>query len=167
MNQKCSSIIAALMMGFMSIGVTGITHADDTASSISQGDARKFNKVLKGTILQVSDAKIESKKSTEATGVAAGAAVGGVAGNGFGSGRGSLVSTIGGAVVGGILGGIGGAMFGNQDGQDLIIQVDDGDVINITQADDEKIGKFAEGDAVLVIYKGDSARVLRNKMSKI
>ena len=163
------SLIAALVASAVlasSPASAGVFGSDDNSSSIEKGQARSMNRVLKGVVLQVSDAKIEETKGAAATGVAAGAGIGGTAGGLNSRGGGSIIGSIVGAVVGGVAGGIAASAAGSQKAQDIIIQIEsNGDVINITQAVDEKIGAFAEGDAVLVLYKGEAARVIRNKMA--
>lgn len=160
---KTVSNIVSIILFAVALSPVASFAADD-ASSISQSQARSFNKVLKGTLLQVSDAKIEAKATSGAVGTAGGAGLGAIAGASLGNGgSANLAGSLIGAVAGGIAGNLVGMFAGKQDGQDLIIQVDGGDVINITQANDEKVGRFNEGDSVLIIYKGDSARVIRNK----
>lgn len=162
MTTKFYNILIALFIGF----APALSNADDTGNSVSQTDARKVNRVTKGVIIQASDATIEVKSGTEATGAAAGSAIGILAGSNLGNGKGSIVGSIAGAVVGGIVGKVGGALFGKQSGQDLVIQLfekdgSEGEVVSITQAVDDK-GKLNDGEAVLVIYRGDQARVIRN-----
>ena len=169
MKSNTRLILNIIAIVCFALGLEGLAHAeDDTASATTHDTVRTVNRVLKGTIIQVSEVKIEAKKSTEGTGVVAGAAAGSLIGSGGGyPGRGSLLGSLVGAVIGGVAGGIAGAAIGSQEGQDLIIQTDDGNIINITQANDEKVGKFAEGDNVLVIYKGEAARVIRSKLAPV
>lgn len=160
-----NKFVALLVASVMAFGATSQAYAwgngDDNASSIEKTDARKMNKVLKGVVLQVSDAKIDSSKKAESAGVLGG----GAAGAAIGANQHGLVGMVVGGAVGAIGGAIAGAFVGGQDAQDLIIQLDNGEVINITQAIDDKIGKFADNDPVLIVYKGDSGRVIRNKMA--
>lgn len=141
----------------------GLFGSEDSSSAVEKGSARTLNKVMKGVVLQVSEAKIEEATGVKGTGASAGMATGAALGAGP-TGRGGLFGAVVGAVAGGIGGAIVAATAGTQTAQDLIIQLEAGDVVNITQAVDEKVGAFAEGDSVLVVYKGESARVLRNKM---
>ena len=139
----------------------GVFGTDENASSIEKTSARTIHKVLKGTVMQVSDAKIEEADGVRGTGTLAGAGIGAAAG--------SQTHGVVGSVVGAVVGGLGGAaasvMAGTQKAQDILIQLEtSGELVNITQAVDEKVGAFADGDEVLIIYKGDSARVIRNKI---
>lgn len=164
---KHISILLFMALTALSVNVqAGVFGSEDSASAIEKGSARTLNKVLKGTVIQVSEAKIEEAAGARGVGASAGAGVGAVVGSTASGGRGSLVGGIVGAVAGGLIGAVGSAIAGKQTAQDIVIQLDSGDVVNITQAVDDKVGAFAEGDAVLVIQKGDSARVIRNKMGQ-
>ncbi|GBG14556.1 outer membrane lipoprotein SlyB [Novimethylophilus kurashikiensis] len=163
MNKTTTSLLVAALIATALPVHAGILGSDDNSSSIEKGQARTMNKVAKGTVLQVSEAKIEESTTAKSTGVMAGAATGGAIGLGN-NGRGGLLGGVLGAVIGGVGGAAVSAFAGSQKAQDLVIQLDDGELTNVTQAVDDKVGAFAEGDAVLVVYKGDSARVIRNKM---
>jgi outer membrane lipoprotein SlyB len=164
--------IIAIIAAFLIVGTIDTASAADDGSTVSASQVKTLNHVMKGYIITVSDATIEAKSSTEATGAAAGASIGSVAASSLGGGgRGSIVSSIAGAVIGGIVGKVGGSMFGKQDAQDLVIQLVDKDganaeIIAVTQAIDAK-GKFVDGEPVLVLYKGDIARVIRNPAAKM
>lgn len=160
---KVASILLAALLAASVPAQAGIFSSDDTASAVVKDQARTFNKVLKGTVVQVSEAKIEASESTRGTGTLAGAATGAAVGVGA-NGGGGVVGGVVGAVVGGLGGAVAGAFAGRQTAQDLIIQLESGELTNITQAVDDAVGLFAEGDAILVITKGGSARVIRNKM---
>lgn len=157
------SMLVAASLAFSSIPAFAWGNGDDNSSSIEKTDARKMNKVLKGVVIQVSDAKIDSSNKAEGSGAAGGALVGGAIGSNT---QNSIAGALIGAVIGTATGAIAGAFVGGQDAQDLVIQLESGDLINVTQALDDKIGKFAEDDPVLVVYKGDSGRVIRNKMAQ-
>lgn len=162
MTTRASILFAALLAASLP-SQAGVFSSDDTASAVVKEQARTFSKVLKGTVVQVSDAKIEASDTTRSTGTLAGAATGAAVGVGA-HGSGGVVGGVVGAVVGGLGGAVVGAIAGRQTAQDLIIQLENGDLTNITQAVDDTVGVFAEGDAVLLITKGSSARVIRNKM---
>lgn len=163
-NTIISVAVAALLSASLAMPASaGVFGSEDSGAAIEKGTARVMNRVMKGTILQVSDAKIEESAGVRGTGATAGMAAGAAIGAGP-NGRGGLFGSVIGAVVGGIGGAVASASMGKQTAQDLIIMLDNnGEPVAITQAVDEKVGAFKEGDAVLVIYKGDSARVIRNK----
>lgn len=163
---KFASLLCAALLAATTPALAGVFSSDDTASSVEKDQARTFNKVLKGTIVQVSDAKIEASDTTRGTGTLAGAATGAAVGVGA-NGNGGVVGGVVGAVVGGLGGAVVSAFAGSQTAQDLIIQLESGELTNITQAVDDTVGVYAEGDAVLVVYKGGSARVIRNKMKVV
>jgi outer membrane lipoprotein SlyB len=159
---KRISLAIALALGTIATmpAYAGVLGSEDTGSSVVKTDARKVNRVLKGTVVQATEANIEESSSAKTTGIIAGVATGASIGS---SGRGGLIGGTIGAVVGGLGGAIAMVAASSQTAQDIIIQVDGGDLINITQAVDDKVGKFAEGDNVMIVYKGDSGRVLRAK----
>ena len=165
--------IIAIIAAYLLVGTIDATYAADDGSTVSSTQVKTMNQVAKGYILAVSDATIEAKPSTEATGAVAGASIGSIAASSLGGGgRGSIVTSIAGAVIGGIVGKVGGSLFGKQDAQDLVIQLVDkeganAEIIAITQAIDTTKGKFAEGELVLVLHKGDTARVIRNSAAKL
>lgn len=159
---KFSAFLVALLVAGSIPAHAGVFGSEDSASAVEKGGARTMNKVAKGVILQVSEAKIEEANGTAGKGALGGAAIGAAAGmNNHGIVGGAI-----GAVVGGVGGAAVAAFAGSQKAQDLVIQLDNGELTNITQAVDDKVGEFAEGDAILVIYKGDTARVIRNKMGQ-
>lgn len=164
MFKKISASILAASMVLAGVPAhAGLFGSDDNASSITKDTARQLSAVVRGTILQVSDATIESSGAGDSAGATAGGVVGGVAGASNNNGSGGLLGGVLGAVVGGIAGKAVAMAVGKQKGQDLVIETAKGDVVNITQAIDEAIGAFAEGDPVLIITKGGSARVIRDK----
>lgn len=165
--KKLSALTLCLILSSQGLlAHAGVFGSEDNSSSIDKGAARTVNKVLKGVVVQVSDAKIEESKDARGTGAMAGAGVGGAVGS-TASGRGSIVGGILGAVAGGLAGAAVSSAVASQKAQDILIQLENNaDLINITQAVDDKVGTFNEGDAVLIIYKGDSARVIRNKIGQ-
>ncbi len=162
--KKISLLFAALLsLSIATPASAGLFGSSDTASDVTKDTARTMNKVMKGVILQVSDAKIEEADGAKGNGATAGAVAGGALGGNHNGG--SLTGALVGSVVGAIGGAITSATMGSQTAQDLIIQLEsNGDIINITQAVDDKVGKFVDGEAVLIVYKGEKARVIRNKI---
>lgn len=137
----------------------GPAHSE-TSLPIASYQTQTQNKVLTGTIVQVSDAAIAPSPNSEI--------VGGVVGASAGSALGSLVpgssiiqiaSMIGAGVLGAAAGTNVATHFTAKQGQDLFIRLDNsGEVINITQPD----GNFLAGDSVLIIYSAGQSRVIRN-----
>ena len=118
------------------------------------------NKVLTGSIVQVSDAGIAASQTAEI--------VGGVTGASAGSALGSLmpggtIIQIASIISGGVLGAAAGTNvanhFSSKPGQDLFIRLDhSGELVNITQPE----AGFNTGDNVMVIYSVGGVRVVRN-----
>jgi outer membrane lipoprotein SlyB len=157
---KKSIAIALVAVMCSTSAHAGLFGSAEDSSSIGKDTARVMSKVLKGRVLQVSDAKIEEAKNSGGGATMAGGIVGGA----LGSNGGGLASALIGAAVGAVGGAVVNSFAGAQKAQDLIIALDNGDVTNVTQAVDDKAGAFAEGDSVLLVVKGETARVIRNTM---
>ena len=108
------------------------------------------------TVESVRPVQIEGTKSS--VGTAAGAVVGGIAGSTVGSGSGKDSSV--GAVLGSVAGGVAGAAIEEgvtrQAGLEITVKFDDGRMIAVTQAADEK---FQPGDRVRVLTGGGVTRI--------
>jgi outer membrane lipoprotein SlyB len=146
-------LAALLIVASATVLLTGCP-AGLGSKDYSREQARTAQKVEMGVVESVRLVKIEGTKSN--VGTVAGAAVGGVAGSTVGSGKGSWV----GAGVGAVLGGLGGAAaeeaVTRQDGVEITVKLDSGQVIAITQAADEE---FRVGDRVRLLSGGGTTRV--------
>jgi outer membrane lipoprotein SlyB len=98
--------------------------------------------------------KIEGTKTP--IGTIAGGAAGGVAGSTIGGGRGSAVAAILGVVAGGIAGSAVEEAVTRRDDLEIIVKLDSGNTIAITQEADEN---FSPGERVHVISGGGVSRV--------
>lgn len=148
---KSSSLLIALLAASLIL--------DGCASSMSgraysRGQARQEQAVRYGTVESVRPVQIEGTKTP--IGTVAGGAVGGVAGSTIGSGKGSGVAAILGAVVGGIVGSAAEEGLTRRDGLEIIVKLDSGNTIAITQEADEN---FSPGERVHVISGGGVSRV--------
>jgi len=148
---KRSSLLIALLAASLIL--------DGCASSMSgraysRGQARQEQAVRYGTVESVRPVQIEGTKTP--IGTIAGGAVGGVAGSTVGSGKGSGVAAILGAVVGGIVGSAAEEGLTRRDGLEIIVKLDSGNTIAITQEADEN---FSPGERVHVISGGGVSRV--------
>ena len=148
---KRSSLLIALLAASLIL--------DGCASSMSgraysRGQARQEQAVRYGTVESVRPVQIEGTKTP--IGTIAGGAVGGVAGSTVGSGKGSGVAAILGAVVGGIVGSAAEEGLTRRDGLEIIVKLDSGNTIAITQEADEN---FSSGERVHVISGGGVSRV--------
>jgi len=92
--KKLIFVVLALCASSTHAGVFG---SEDSSSAITKETARTMNKVQKGVVLQVSEAKIEESNGTRNTGALAGAAAGADIGS---SGRGGLLGGIAGQGAG-------------------------------------------------------------------
>ncbi len=148
---KSSSLLIALLAASLIL--------DGCAPSLSggaysRGQARKEDTVKIGTVESVRPVQIEGTKTP--IGTVAGGAVGGVAGSTVGSGKGSAVAAILGAVVGGVAGSAIEEAVTREQGLEIIIKLDSGNTVAITQKADEE---FKPGERVHVISGGGVSRV--------
>ncbi len=125
-----------------------------SSSAYTRDQARKESTVKNGTVESVRQVQIEGTKTP--IGTVAGGAVGGVAGSTVGSGKGSAIAAILGAVAGGVAGSAVEEAVTRRDGLEIIVKLDSGNAIAITQEADEK---FSPGERVHVISGGGVSRV--------
>lgn len=154
MRPQLSLSFAALLA---SAGLAGCVPASMSADSYSRSEARQVHQVQHGTVLVVRTVAIEGTKS--GLGGIAGGALGYVVGSVFGGGSGKQIAK----VAGGIAGAAGGAAaeegLTRQQGLELTVELEDGEVIVVVQAADET---FDPGDTVRVIRRGNgTARVIQ------
>jgi outer membrane lipoprotein SlyB len=137
--------ISALMLGAC---------ASQSGSSYERSQTRGEQSVRLGVVESVRKVSIEGTKS--GVGAVAGAAVGGLGGSEVGGGKGSTV----GAVVGAVLGGVAGNAIENattrQDGLEITVKLDNGQLIAVTQAADEV---FRPGERVRIVSGSGVTRV--------
>jgi len=89
-------------------------------------------------------------------GAVAGAGLGGVAGSTIGHNTGSVAGAIGGAIIGGLAGNAVEKSARKQNGVEVTVKLDSGQVIAVTQGADEQ---FHVGDRVRVLSGGGATRV--------
>jgi outer membrane lipoprotein SlyB len=98
--------------------------------------------------------QIEGTKS--GIGTAAGAVVGGIGGSKAGSGKGSSVGAVLGTVAGGVVGSAIEEGATRQSAMEITVKFDDGKLIAVTQAGDEK---FQPGERVRVLTGSGVTRI--------
>lgn len=125
-----------------------------SGAAYSRDQARQVEEVRMATVESVRDIKIEGTKTP--IGTAAGTVVGGIAGSNVGGGKGSSIGTVLGAVAGGVLGSAAEEGVTRQDGIEIIVRFDDGRMIAVAQAADEK---FQPGERVRVLTGGGVTRI--------
>ena len=146
----CAAVIA------MVVCISGCLHSGQGSKTYTRDQAQRQLSVYYGTVLKVSDVKIEAEQT--GVGAVAGGVLGGVAGSAVGSGSGSRIGAAAGAVGGMIAGQAAEKSLGKKDGVELEISLDDGRLIVIVQ---EKDATFAVGDRVRVIQSPDGKMRVR------
>lgn len=137
--------VAAILAGCAS-GLSGSTYTRD--------QARQVIDVRMATVESVRAVLIEGTKTP--IGTAAGAVVGGIAGSSVGGGKGSSAATVLGTVAGGVVGSAIEEGATRQPATEITIRFDDGRLIAVVQAGDEK---FQPGDKVRVLTDGGVTRI--------
>ncbi len=147
------NFVKATVMLFAVITLTGCA-SSMSGGAYSRDQARQVQDVRMATVESVRHVQIEGTKSQ--VGTIAGAVVGGIAGSNVGGGKGSSVGAVLGSVAGGVLGAATEEGVTRQNGLEITIKYDDGSMIAVTQADDEK---FAPGERVRVLSGGGVTRI--------
>lgn len=118
-------------------------------SDYNAGTVRTAQSVNYGTVQAVRVVHIENDESLGTTlGTVGGGVVGGVLGSLVGGGRGRTLATVGGAVLGAAAGYGGGKALSGQDGYEIDVKMDSGEIIAITQGTDLT---FTAGQRVKVV----------------
>lgn len=139
-------LFAAVVLGGCASSMSG--------GAYSRDQARQVEEVRMATVESVRQVQIEGTKSP--VGTAAGAVAGGIAGSNVGAGKGSSVGVVLGSVAGGVAGATIEEGVTRQAGLEITVKFDDGRMIAVTQAADEK---FQPGDRVRVLTGGGVTRI--------
>lgn len=147
-----SEILAAGMIAILALsGCAGTVGSTD----YSADQTRTVEQVSYGVVTGVRQVTLQGGSGMP-VGALAGAAVGGLAGSELGGGRGNIV----GAVLGAVLGGVGGSALQNkvstQNGLEIIIKLDSGQIVAVTQGADVP---FYVGDRVQILSSNGVTRV--------
>lgn len=139
-------LLAAAALAGCASGLSGSTYTRD--------QARQVEDVRIATVESSREVQIEGTKS--GIGTAAGAVVGGIGGSNAGSGKGSSVGAVLGTVAGGVVGSAIEEGATRQSAMEITVKFDDGRLIAVTQAGDEK---FQPGERVRVLTGSGVTRI--------
>jgi len=151
MTRTIAATIGLTVIALLSACATGVGGDD-----YSRDQTRREQTVRLGVVDSVREVKIEGTRS--GVGAVAGGVVGGVAGSTVGQGRGSTVGAVLGSVAGGVAGQAAEQGATRQTGLEIMVKLDSGRLIAVTQAADES---FKPGDRVRVLSDGATTRVAR------
>ena len=134
-----AAIAAALLAGCASLppGMTG--QYPNSADVYTPGQSQQVQQVQLGTVLSVRSVRIAATGTQTGTGSALGALAGGLLGHSVGGGRGRTLATVAGAIGGGIGGNLVAQHAYTQPGLEVTVKLDDGRLIDVTQAADVPI----------------------------
>jgi len=137
-----------LLVAGMVIALGGC--ASSKSGDVYTRDQTRQQMIVKmGVVESVRPVKIEGTKT--AIGPAAGAVVGGIAGSSVGGGKGSAVAAVLGSVAGGVVGAAAEEGFTREDGVEITVRLENGQVIAVVQEAGET---FQAGDRVRIL-EGD------------
>lgn len=150
--RKTMFVSVVLLSAAVSLGGCA---ASQSGSAYARTQTRQAQQVQLGTVQSVREVLIEGTKS--GAGTATGAIVGGLAGNQIGGGSGKQIATVLGALGGAYAGAAAEEGITRQPGLEIIVQLDNGRAIAVTQAADEP---FRPGERVRLLTAADgTARV--------
>lgn len=135
--------------------LAGCAHPHTSASEYTAGQVGREQTVRLATVEAVRIVQID--KGQTGVGTGAGAVVGGVAGSNIGQGKGAVV----GAVLGAVAGGIAGQSIENnaskQEGLEITVRLENGELRAIVQANDGQ--QFQPGERVRLLSGAGGTRV--------
>lgn len=140
-------------MMFVAAAAAGCA-SDLSGGAYPRDHARQVQEVRMATVESVRQVQIEGTKTP--IGSTAGVVIGGIAGSNVGAGNGSFVGAVLGSVVGGVAGAAVEEKVTRQPGLEITVKFDDGKMIAVTQAADEK---FQVNDRVRVLANGGATRI--------
>ena len=153
------AIASALLAGCASLppGMTGTY--PNSADVYTPNQSQQVQQVQLGTVMSVRSVQIAATGTETGSGSVLGAVVGGLLGHSVGGGRGKTLATVAGAIGGGIGGNLVAQHAYTQPGLSITVKLDDGQLIDVTQAADVAI---SGGERVQLIsaYYGEPARVI-------
>ncbi|WP_206999339.1 outer membrane lipoprotein [Trinickia mobilis] len=149
-------VLAMMVVG--SLAMTGCAYNSSSSDVYTASQAQREATVRFGTVESVRAVKISSNNGQPSgLGAVGGGALGAVAGSAIGGGKGSIAT----AIIGGIAGAVAGNAIENgvavQNGVEVTVRLDNGDLRAITQSANGEI--FQAGDRVRLLSSGGVTRV--------
>jgi len=141
-------ILSILILTGCPSSKSGVVYTRDQAKQVQQ--------VELGTVQSARTVLIEGTGSVVGSG--AGTIIGAIAGSNVGQGKGSAIATIIGGIAGGLLGAAAEEGVTRQEGLEITVQLDSGQILSIVQGADIA---FQAGERVRVLTNGSDTRVAR------
>lgn len=137
------------------VSLTGCVVANP--NTVSAYDAQRMSTVIDATVLSVRPVTLQGRDT--GVGTVSGAVIGGIAGSNVGGPRTGGIVGIAGAVVGGLIGNAVEHDATQQQAQEILLQLKNGDRRQVVQG----IGadSFNAGDPVILVTTGGRTRVMR------
>ena len=155
MNKVLVSLMAVVLV--MPLWLSGCAPKVG-GSDYSAGNVRTVQKVSHGTVESIRVVRIENDESVgTVVGTVGGGVVGGTLGGMVGTGRANTLATLGGAILGAGAGHVGAKALQAQDGLEITVKMDSGEIIAVTQGADLS---FSPGQRVQVVSGSGTTRVV-------
>ena len=127
---------SAVALCVVAVGsLSGCAKPSASANVYTYGQAQREQIVRLGTVTAVRSIVIQQER-TSGAGLVGGAAGGGIAGNSVGGGNGNALATVGGAILGALAGNAIEERVGKQDGLEITVRLDNGELRVIAQEAD-------------------------------
>lgn len=151
------SSIPAAIGAVALLALAGCANPRTSANEYSASQVGREQVVRMATVESVRVVQID--KGQTGVGTGAGAVVGGVAGSSIGEGKGSVVGAVLGAVAGGIAGQAIEKSGSKQEGLEITVRLDNGELRSVVQAADGQ--QFQPGERVRLLSGAGGTRVTK------
>lgn len=149
--------LAPFTMAVVATAIAGCANPHTSASEYSAAQVGREQTVRMATVESVRAVQID--KGQTGVGTGAGAIVGGVAGSNIGQGKGAVVGAVLGAVAGGIAGQAIEGAASKQEGLEITVRLENGELRSIVQAADGQ--QFQTGERVRLLSGAGGTRVTK------
>jgi outer membrane lipoprotein SlyB len=154
---KISKIISSFILIALSL-VTQVVSAQDWdtgAQSRARYETLSHGRVLEGVVVQTRNIAIQPTTTSNIASASIGGAIGAAIGSRIGGGQGRMLATTLGGIIGAATGKIAGDAFSGTQGQELIIRMNSGVLMSITQSE----SNLMPGQQVYLVESGGKIRV--------
>ena len=152
------SIFQVLLLGSV-LAMSACIPSKQTGTTYSRNEARTVQNIQIGRVLDVTAVTIEGTKT--GLGGVVGGAVGGIAGNSVNNGvEGDIAAVLVGA-AGALIGAKAEEAFTKATGTEYTLRLENGKIISVVQANDEKAEAIVAGDTVKLLSQGTTFRVTK------
>ncbi len=150
-------LLQAPLALLLAITLSACVPATQTGTSYSRDEVRTVQNVKLGTVIDAVAVKIEGTNS--GAGGAVGGAIGGLAGSTVDDGTTADIAAVVAGAAGAIIGAKTEDALTRANGTEYTIQLEDGELISVVQANDKDAEPIVAGDRVKLLAQGGTYRV--------